>query len=98
VCWRRLEQGGDLALLDPVAHQRCIAAGSKRKRKGVEQNRFSRTGLARKHGEPAGKIDIETIDQDDIANGQPSQHQWLLICAGTERHPAISGRLCTLGY
>ena len=83
VCWRRLEYGGDLALPDPVAHQRCIAAGSKRERKGVKQNRFSRAGLARKHREPAGKVDIKTIDQDDIANRQPSQHQWLLICAGT---------------
>ena len=42
----KLESGGDLALLRAGAHQRRLAAGAERKRKGVEQDRFTRAGLA----------------------------------------------------
>jgi hypothetical protein len=69
-----LEGGGDLALLHALAHQRLIAAGAERQREGVEQNRLAGAGLAGEHGQPAGEIDVEPIDQDYIADGKPGEH------------------------
>ncbi len=71
---RHVEDRGDLPLLGTLAHQTGIAAPAKRKRKRVEQNRFARAGLAGQHGEPFGEIEIELVDQNDVANGQTDQH------------------------
>ena len=65
-----LEAGDHLALLDPLAHQGLVAARAERQRKGVEQNRLAGAGLAGEHGKAVGEIDVEPVDQDDIADGQ----------------------------
>ncbi len=57
-----------LALLDPLPHQRLVAAGAQSQGKGVEQNRLAGAGLAGEHGKTVGKIDVEPIDQDDVAD------------------------------
>jgi len=80
-----VEGGGDLPLLHALAHQSGVAAGAKRQREGVEQDRLARAGLAGEHRQAGGEIDIEPLDQDDIADGQAGEHRnWLRI---TVRRP-----------
>ena len=69
-----LEHGGDLALLDAVADQRLVAAPAQRQREGVEQDRLAGAGLAGEHGKAAGEIDVEPVDQHDVADGKPGKH------------------------
>ena len=71
---RHVEHGGDLALLRAVAHQGGIAAAAERQREGIEQDRFAGAGFAGQHRKAAGKFDIETFDQDDVADRQARQH------------------------
>ncbi len=71
---RQVESRGHLALLGALAHQRDVAAGAERQRKGIEQDRLAGAGLAGQHGEAGGEIDIEPVDQDDVADGEPGEH------------------------
>ena len=71
---RKLEGRGHLSLLGAVADQGGIAAGAEGEREGVEQNRFAGAGFAGQHGEARGQIDVEPIDQDDVADRKPGQH------------------------
>ena len=68
------EGGNHLAVLRAFAHQRRFAAGAERKRKGIEQNRFAGAGFASQDGEAGTEIDVQTIDQDDIADREPGEH------------------------
>ena len=65
---RQVENCGHLPLLGPLAHQRDVAAGAERQRKGVEQDRLAGAGFAGQHGKAGGEVDIEPIDQDDVAD------------------------------
>ena len=69
-----LEHGGHLALLGALPHQRLVAAPAQRQRKGVEQNRFAGAGLAGEHGKAFGEIDVEPVDQDDVADRKSGEH------------------------
>ena len=71
---RDLEHGGDLALLGAVAHQRLVAAAAQGQREGVEQDRLAGAGLAGEHGKAVGEIDVEPVDQHDVADGEPGEH------------------------
>ena len=63
-------KGGDhLAMLGTLAHQSGIAAGAERQREGVEQDRFASAGFAGKRSKAGAEIDVQAIDQDDIADG-----------------------------
>ena len=57
-----------------------VAARAERQREGIEQDRLAGAGLAGEHGEPAGEIDVEPVDQDDVADGKSGEH-------GACRHP-----------
>ena len=71
---RELEGRGDLALLRAVAHERAVPARPEREREGVEKDRFSGAGLARQGRKAAREVDVEPVDQDDVANRQAGQH------------------------
>ena len=71
---RDLEHGGHLALLGALAHQRLVAAPAERQGKGIEQDRLAGAGLAGEHGKPFGEIDVEPVDQDDVADGKSRKH------------------------
>ena len=71
---RQLEGGRHLPLLGAVAHQRGVAARAERQREGIEQDRLAGAGLAGEHGQPVGEIDVEPIDQDDVADRKPGKH------------------------
>ncbi len=71
---RQFERRRDLALLRAMAHERSIAARTEGKPKSVEQNGLSRSGLPREDGEPRRKLDIEMLNENNVANGEPNQH------------------------
>ena len=71
---RDLEHGGHLALLGALPHQRLVAAGAQSQRKGIEQDRLAGAGLAGEHGKPLGEIDVEPVDQDDVADRKSGEH------------------------
>ena len=66
----QVENGRHLTLACTAPHQRGIASASKRKRKGVEQNRFSCAGFPGEHGQALAEFEIEFVDQDDVADRQ----------------------------
>ena len=70
-----LEGRGDLALLHPVPHQAGVAARAERQREGVEQNRLAGSGLAGEHRKPAGELDVEALDQNDVADRESDEHE-----------------------
>ena len=78
---RQLESCGHLPLRRACAHQRHIATRAERKREGVEQDGFAGAGLARERGQAASEINVQPVDQDDVANRKPGQHPWLLMHA-----------------
>ncbi len=69
-----VESGDHLTVLGALAHQRRLAARAERQRKGVEQDRFAGAGLAGQRGKAGAEIDIQPIDQDDVADRKASQH------------------------
>ena len=70
-----VEGGGHLALLGAFAHQSRVAARAERQRKRVEQNRLAGAGLAGQRGKAGAEVDIQAIDQNDIANGKAGEHR-----------------------
>src|SRR5262249_4167438 len=72
---REIERRRHLALIRTVPHQRDVAARAERKRKCIEQDRLASTGLAGERGKALGEIDIEPLDQNDVTDGQPGQHE-----------------------
>src|ERR1700727_1614022 len=71
---RQVESGDHLALLGALAHHRGIAARAERQRESIEQDRFAGAGLAGERGKADTEIDVQAIDQDDVADGKPSEH------------------------
>ncbi len=71
---RQFEHGADLALRLAVPHQRPVPARAERQRKRVEQDRFARAGLAGEDRQAAGKLQIQLIDQHDVADRKPGEH------------------------
>ena len=51
-----------------------VAAAAERKCESVEKDGFARAGLAGEHGKPAGELDIEPFDQDDVTDRKTRQH------------------------
>ena len=70
----KLEDGDHLALLHALAHQALVAARAQGQRKGVEQDRLAGAGLAGQHGQAVGEIDVEPVDQDDVADRESGEH------------------------
>ena len=70
----KLEGGDHLALLHAVAHQALVAARAQGQREGIEQDRLAGAGFAGQHGQAVGEIDVEPVDQDDIADGETGEH------------------------
>ena len=77
----QLEHRGDLALLGALAHQRRIASRTERQRERIEQDRLAGAGLAGQHRQAAGEIDVEPIDQDNVADREPGQHDRTILVA-----------------
>ena len=65
----KLEGRDHLALFGALAHQSRLTARAKRERKRIEQDRLPGAGLAGQRGKAGAEIDVQAIDQDDIADG-----------------------------
>jgi hypothetical protein len=74
---RHLEHRGDLPLLRALTHQRGVAARAQRQREGVEQDRLAGAGLAGQHRQARGEIEVEPVNQHDVADREPGQHVWV---------------------
>src|ERR1700688_705051 len=72
--FRDVESGNHLALFGALAHQGGLAARAERQREGIEQDRFAGAGLAGQRGKAGAEIDIQPVDQNDVANGKARQH------------------------
>ncbi len=72
---RKIEGRRDLPLLCAVANERGIAACAERQCKRVEHDGFTGTGLAGEYGKPPREIDIQPVDQNDIADRKVSEHE-----------------------
>src|SRR5262249_16174449 len=68
------KSGRDLTLLGGLAHQGDIAARAERKRKSIKQYRLAGAGFAGQHRETGTEIDVQPVDQDDVADGKPGEH------------------------
>ena len=68
------ERGGHLTLFGAFTHQGRVAARAERQRKRVEQDRFAGAGLAGQRGKAGAEIDVQAIDQNDVADGKASEH------------------------
>src|SRR5215472_2775707 len=68
------KSGRDLALLGGLAHQGDIAARAERKGKSIKQYRLAGAGFAGQHREAGTEIDVQPVDQDDVADGKPGEH------------------------
>ena len=53
----------------------------------VEQDRLARPGLAGEHAKPGFEIEVERLDEDDIADGELPQHR--PRCSLAARHVAL---------
>ena len=66
---RQIKGGRDCEFFGARADQSAIAALSKCQTQGIKQDRFTGSGLTGKHTKTFGKLKIEFIDQNNIANG-----------------------------
>ncbi len=78
---RDIEHGGDLALLDALPDQRLVPAAAKGQRESIEQDRLAGAGFAGEHGEPIGEIDVEPVDQHDVADRESGEHGAFTVLA-----------------
>ncbi len=72
---RRIEDGDHLALRLAGTHQTAVAAPAERQREGVEQDGFAGAGLARENSQPRAEIELQPVDQNDVAYRQMDQHE-----------------------
>jgi hypothetical protein len=68
------KSGNHLTLLGAVAHQGDVAARAKRESKSVEQYGFAGASFAGQHGKTGAEIDVQPIDKNDVADGEPGEH------------------------
>ena len=71
---RHLELGADRTLLRPGAHERALGTAAQSQAQGVEQDRLAGPGLAGERGEPLSQIELEPLDQHDVADLEAPQH------------------------
>ena len=76
-----VEHSRHLALFHAMPDQRLVAASAQSQRESVEQDRLAGTCLAREHCEPFDEINVEPVDQDDIANRKSGEHGFCRVLA-----------------
>ena len=69
-----LERRSNLTLLNTLPHQRLVTAPAQGQSKGIEQDRFAGAGLAGQHGKLVGEVNVEPVDQNDVADRESGEH------------------------
>ena len=70
----RVEAGRDLPLALVVADEAAVAAAAEGQREGVEEDGLAGAGLARQDAEAVGEVQLQPVDQDDVADRKLDQH------------------------
>ncbi len=70
----QLEHRRHLTLRSAGAHEAAVAAQAQGQRQGVEQDRLAGAGLAGKDRQTPGEIEVELVDQHNVADGEPREH------------------------
>ncbi|MNT47886.1 hypothetical protein D3C72_1846360 [compost metagenome] len=69
------EGGADAGAGRAFAHDAGVGPLAQHQGQGVDQDRLAGAGLAGEDGEARGEIQVERIDDDEIADGQAAQHR-----------------------
>ena len=69
------EACADVGARRAFADHAGVGAPAHRQRQGVEQDRLARAGLAGEHREARAELDVERIDDDEVAKSQREQHR-----------------------
>ena len=72
----RLELGGDLGAALALADHAGVAPAAQHDLQRVDQDGLARARLSGQHREAGAEVDVETADDDEVAQGQPAQHHW----------------------
>jgi hypothetical protein len=64
----------DACLFGPHAYDGPVCRRSQRQRQSIKNDGFAGSGLAGQRGEAVARLDIETVDQHEITNGQSKDH------------------------
>ena len=74
--WKRseFEAGRHACPAFAGAHESAVGPIAEHQPERVEQDRFTRTGLAGEDAEAPGKLQVERLDQDDVSDGKSGQH------------------------
>jgi len=68
------EAGVDAGLFLAGADQAGVRPHAEDEAQRIEQDRLAGAGLAGEHAEAGGERQVERLDQDDVADGEPGQH------------------------
>jgi hypothetical protein len=68
------ELGADAGLPGAGAEQQPVGAAAERKAEGIEQDRLAGAGLAGQHGQAGADLQVQAVDEDDVADRQVQQH------------------------
>ena len=69
-----VEHGSHLPLRRAMPHKSDVATRAEGKREGVKQDRLAGAGFARQHRKPLCEVDVQLLDQDDVADGKARKH------------------------
>ena len=58
----------------PFAHDAGVAAAAERELERVDQDRLAGAGLAAQHRQPRRELDLERVDDDEVADRETVQH------------------------
>ena len=71
---RDVELGTDLGPHRAFAHNAGLAAAAERELQRVDEDRLTGAGLAAQHAEARAEVDLERVDDHEVADGQAVQH------------------------
>ena len=78
-----VENGRHLPLRRSMTDKRGVAARAERERQRIEQNGFSGSRLTGQHRQAGGEINVQALDQNNIADRQSGEH-------GAGRQPPVT--------
>ena len=71
----QLELGAHLGTHGSFAHDAGVAAAAERELERVDEDRLAGAGLAAQHRQPRREIDLEGVDDDEVADRETVQHR-----------------------
>ena len=71
---REFEAGRHARPVLAGAYQAAVGAVAQHQTQRIEQDRLASPGLTGEHAEPTGKIEIQRLDQHDVADGKAGEH------------------------